>query len=65
MIVDNYLFTILFQTEEDHVKMIEDAMKEIANKSCIKFRPRKKSEEHSLMIQVRILLYWINKTSPV
>ncbi|CAG9110829.1 unnamed protein product, partial [Plutella xylostella] len=37
--------------EEDHVKMIEDAMKEIANKSCIKFRPRKKSEEHSLMIQ--------------
>ncbi|CAG9110824.1 unnamed protein product [Plutella xylostella] len=37
--------------DEGQVKMIKDGMQDIANKSCIKFRPRKHSEEYSVIIQ--------------
>ncbi|KAJ2946480.1 hypothetical protein O0L34_g12528 [Tuta absoluta] len=37
--------------DDDQVKMIEEGMAEIANKSCIKFRPRKNEEEHAVIIQ--------------
>lgn len=33
------------------MKMIEEGMSDIANKSCIKFRPREK-DEHAVIIQV-------------
>ncbi|CAF4782402.1 unnamed protein product [Pieris macdunnoughi] len=36
--------------DENQIKMIEEGMADIANKSCIKFRPRA-SEEHALKIQ--------------
>ncbi|XP_063633300.1 seminal metalloprotease 1-like [Cydia splendana] len=37
--------------DEDQVKLIEEGMADIASKSCIKFRPRKKDDEHSVVIQ--------------
>ncbi|CAK1599694.1 unnamed protein product [Parnassius mnemosyne] len=47
--------TVVYQIEEDdfdeeQVKIIEAAMEDIANKSCIKFRPKEK-DEHAVLIK--------------
>ncbi|KAH9638418.1 hypothetical protein HF086_007725 [Spodoptera exigua] len=37
--------------DEEHVLKIEDALADIANHSCITFRPREKDDEHAVIIQ--------------
>ncbi|GBP12081.1 Zinc metalloproteinase nas-13 [Eumeta japonica] len=37
--------------DENQIKMIENGMATIANKSCIKFLPRKSNEEHAVTIK--------------
>ncbi|CAH0405896.1 unnamed protein product [Chilo suppressalis] len=37
--------------DEDQVKMIEEGMADLANKSCIQFVPRKSEKEHAVVIQ--------------
>lgn len=41
----------MFKTDEEQIQMIESAMKDIANKSCIKFRA-KENDEHAVLIKV-------------
>lgn len=46
---------VCMNTDEDQIKLIEEAMADIANKSCIKFVARNSEDEHAVIIQVRLL----------
>lgn len=40
------------------MQKIEDALADIANKSCITFRRRDKDDEHAVLIQVNIFIFY-------
>lgn len=51
------MYSIFYITDKKEKSLIEDSIKDIENKSCVKFRKRRNNQEYAVVFQVCLFFF--------